>query len=54
MRHHHIFVWGLVGSVGKAFGNLGSGRAKRWLFVGVHVWASGRFQFVLDRWQAGV
>ncbi len=25
MRHHHIFVWGLVGSVGKAFGNSGAG-----------------------------
>jgi hypothetical protein len=38
MRHHHIFVWGFGGSVGKAFGKLGSRRVKRWLFVGVHVW----------------
>lgn len=47
MRHHHILVWGLVGSVGKAFGILGSGRAKRCgLFVGVSRVrrGSGRFQ----------
>ncbi|KAL2132831.1 hypothetical protein VTI74DRAFT_3263 [Chaetomium olivicolor] len=56
---HRIFVWGWQGSVGKAFGKLGSVGVQSvglCLLVGVKVDRSGfRFGFnPWDRWQAGV